>query len=214
MSVRTVVREYLLILLGSVLYAVSTVLFIFPKHLILGGTSGISVILTACLPFSPGTILTVINFALLVLAFLILGRDMAIKTTVGSVLTTLSITVLEKPLSALVLPIANPYVSALIGAALIALASGIMFYVDSGSGGTDIVALIVRKFSKMKIGRALFLTDVAIVLAGGLLSAPSVLLGSALGFLVKVLGIDAVIWAIRATRLNIKTQGREDKNAG
>lgn len=57
-----IVKEYLLILLGSVLYAASTVLFIFPNTLLLGGISGISVILEAFLPFSPGIILMVINF--------------------------------------------------------------------------------------------------------------------------------------------------------
>jgi uncharacterized membrane protein YczE len=154
-------------------------------------------ILTAFLTFSPGTILTVINFSLIVLAFLLLGRDMAIKTLVGSILTTVFIMVLEKPLTFDVPPLANAYVSSLIGAALIAVASGIMFYVDSSSGGTDILALIVQKFSRLQIGKALLVTDVLIVLIGGLVSDRTILFSSASGFLVKVLGIDAVIWCIR-----------------
>ena len=65
--------NYCLIILGSILYAVATVAFIFPHSLLLGGTSGISVILNAYIPFSPGTILMVINFLLIVAAFIILG---------------------------------------------------------------------------------------------------------------------------------------------
>ncbi len=72
------VAIYSLITLGSVLYAIGTVLFIFPNQLLLGGTSGISVILEAYIPFSSGTILTIINFALIILALFILGRDMAV----------------------------------------------------------------------------------------------------------------------------------------
>lgn len=204
MNRRVILREYLLILLGSLLYAVSTVLFIFPQQLLLGGTSGISVILTAAFDVSPGTILTVINFALIILAFLILGRDMAIKTLVGSILTTLSITVLEKPLTLDSPLIANPYLSSLIGAAIIAVASGIMFYVDSSSGGTDVIALILQKFSKMQIGKALLVTDVLIVLVGGLVSERVILFSSAAGFLVKVLGIDAVIGIIQKIRSHRK----------
>ena len=204
MNLRVILREYSLILSGSLLYALSTVLFIFPQQLLLGGTSGISVILTAVLKFSPGTILTVINFALIILAFLILGRDMAVKTLVGSILTTLSITVLEKPLTFDTPLISNPYLSSLVGAAIIAVASGMMFYVDSSSGGTDIVALIVQKFSKMRIGKALLVTDILIVLIGGLLSERVILFSSAMGFLIKILGIDAVIGIIRKIRFHRK----------
>ena len=204
MNLRVILREYSLILSGSLLYALSTVLFIFPQQLLLGGTSGISVILTAVLKFSPGTILTVINFALIILAFLILGRDMAVKTLVGSILTTLSITVLEKPLTLDTPLISSPYLSSLVGAAIIAVASGMMFYVDSSSGGTDIVALIVQKFSKMQIGKALLVTDILIVLIGGLVSERVILFSSAMGFLIKVLGIDAVIGIIRKIRLHRK----------
>ena len=188
--------EYLLIILGSVFYAASTVLFIFPHSLLLGGTSGISVILTYVLDFSPGTIITVINIALILLAFLLLGKDMAIKTLIGSTLTTLFIGILEKPLSFEQPLVQNPYIAAFIGAAIIAVASGMMFYVDSSSGGTDIVALIVQRFSKLHIGKALLVTDILIVIIGGLLADKQILISSFLGLLTKTLGIDAVIYCI------------------
>ena len=191
------VMEYAWIVLGSVLYAVSTVLFIFPKGLLLGGTSGISVILEAFLPFSPGTILMVINFALIVLAFAMLGREMAVKTLVGSVLTTLFVGLLERPLTVEKPLIDNVYLSAAVGAAIIALASGIMFWVDSSSGGTDVIALIVKKFWHIQIGKALLLTDVLIVLVGGALAGLPLLLSSFMGLLIKTLGIDAVIACIK-----------------
>ena len=148
-------KDFFLIFTGSVLYAVSTVLFIFPHKLLLGGTSGISVILESFIPFSPGNILMVINFSLLLLAFLLLGKGMAVKTLIGSVLTTLFIGSFEKLFVSESYLISNPFLSALAGAAVIAVASGIMFYIDSSSGGTDIVALIVQKFSSIRIGRAL-----------------------------------------------------------
>lgn len=81
------ISSYLFIVIGSALYSLGTVLFIFPHSLLLGGTSGISVILNAYLPFSPGTILMIINFLLLLLAFIVLGTSMAVKTFVGSTLT-------------------------------------------------------------------------------------------------------------------------------
>lgn len=149
------IREYLLIILGSAFYAISTVLFIFPHSLLLGGTSGISVILNFFLTFSPANILMVINFSLVIVAFLILGKSMGLKTLVGSSLTTVFVGVFEKILNFKEPIIQNQYVSAVIGAVIIAIASGIMFYVGSSSGGTDVIALIIQKFSNAKIGKSL-----------------------------------------------------------
>ena len=59
------------------------------------------------------------------------------------------------------------------------------------------MALIVQKFSRLQIGRALLATDVLIVIVGGLLSGYTLLLSSGLGLLVKTFGIDAVIGAIK-----------------
>ena len=192
-----ILLECLLIIIGSATYALSTVVFIFPHGLLLGGTSGISVILTRALPFSPGMILMAINFALIILAFALLGREIAFKTLVGSVLTTVFVGIAEKAVSSESILIPNAYISALVGAAVIAVASGVMFYVDSSSGGTDIVALIVKKYSGIRIGRALLVTDILIVLIGGLLSGILLLISSALGLIVKTFGIDLVINTVK-----------------
>ena len=143
------IKVYLLILFGSFLYGASTVLFIFPHSLLLGGTSGISVILESFLHVSPGKILFVINMGLTVLAFLLLGKEMGVKTLVGSVFTALFIGILEEEWVFDAPIIANSTLSSAVGAAIIAIASGVMFYVDSSSGGTDVIALIIKKYSNI-----------------------------------------------------------------
>ncbi len=199
-NIKKLIIELLCIVLGSVLYAVSTILFIFPQKLLLGGTSGISVILEEFLPFSPGTILMVINFLLILLAFIILGKSMAFKTLIGSVLTTVFIGVFEEIIVFQNPLIESPYLSASIGAVIIAVASGVMFYVDSSSGGTDIIALIVRKFSHIDIGKALLITDILIVLVGGGISGWVILFSSLLGLFIKTMGIDFVISLIKKAK--------------
>lgn len=185
--------EYLLILSGSLLYAVGTVLFIFPNGLFLGGTSGISVILTALIDNTPGAIFTVMNTALLLLALIVLGKGMALKTFIGSAATTLFISILDGLCAGKAALLTSPLLSAVVGAAIIAVASALMFYVGSSSGGTDIIALIIQKFSGIQIGKALLLTDVLIVVIGGVVSGLSVALSSFLGLLIKTLGIDLLI---------------------
>ena len=139
----------------------------------------------------------VINSFLIILAFILLGREMGIKTLVGSVLTTVFIGVMELLMDCESVIISNPYLSAAIGAGIIAVASGIMFYVDSSSGGTDVIALIIKKYSNIKIGKALLVTDVLIVIAGGMISGFSVFFCSFMGLLIKTLGIDLVIAMIK-----------------
>ena len=191
--------EYLLILIGSAVYALSTVIFIFPHSLLLGGTSGVSVILNSFISFSPGKILVAINILLIILAFIFLGKSMAIKTLVGSLLTTVFVGLFEELFAFSEPIVGSMLLSSVIGASLIALASGIMFYVDSSSGGTDIIALIIKKFSSLQIGKALLVTDVLIVIVGGALSGFGLFICSFVGFLIKTLGIDAIISVIKKT---------------
>ena len=194
------VLNYLFIIIGSIFYAMATVLFIFPHSLLLGGTSGISVILNAYLSFSPGTILVIINCSLLAAAFVILGKEMAVKTFVGSTLTTFFVGLFEKIFGESAVLISDIYLSAVIGALIIAIASGIMFYSNSSSGGTDIIALIVKKYSNINIGRALLITDFMIVIVVGFLSGYIILISSFIGLIIKTFGIDFVIDLINKMR--------------
>ncbi|MBQ8910381.1 MAG: YitT family protein [Oscillospiraceae bacterium] len=192
MRVKTL-KEYMVILLAGILYAFSTHFYIFPFGLFLGGTSGISVILYHFMPFAPGIILMMINIVLLALAFLLLGKDMAIKTFIGSLVTTVAIGGLEILFPSPTPMIPNIYISGIVGAILISAASASLFYVRSSSGGTDIAALIVNKYTKMNIGKALLYTDILIVVVGGILSGFSVAAASVTGLLIKTFGIDWII---------------------
>lgn len=205
------IRSYLFIIVGSILYGLGTVMFIFPANVLLGGTSGIAIIISRILPLTAGNVSVILNVCLIVVAFLVLGKAMAIKTFVGSALTTLFIGVFDIILRPLPFVTENVCASAVIGASVIAVASGIMFYVGSSSGGTDILALILKKYVNVNIGRALLITDILIVATGGVISGTVLLFRSCLGFLIKVLGIDIVISCIK--RAEARMRGRGLKSA-
>lgn len=183
-------KDMIFMLAGGALYAIATCFLIFPQSVILGGTSGISVILEYFIPLSAGSILALINVLLLVVAFLILGKGSAIKTFIGSIITTAAIKLIDMLFTFSEPPITNIYVSSVIGASLIALATALLVYVDSSSGGTDIIALIIKKFSKMNIGTALLVSDVLIVIVGGILSGWQIAIASVIGLFIKTFGVN------------------------
>ena len=184
------IHEYLLILVYSLLYALSTLLFVFPHSLLLGGTSGISVILESVTRLTPGSMLMAINTALIAVAFFLLGKEMGTKTLIGSLATSTFIGLLEPLLTFREAVIPNLFLSAFVGAGLIAIASSGLFYIKSSSGGTDVLALILRKYTGFQTGRALLITDILIVIVGGLLADQTLFLSSLMGLLVKTTGID------------------------
>jgi uncharacterized membrane-anchored protein YitT (DUF2179 family) len=196
--VRKTVKESLIIVIGSMLYAIATVLFIFPHSIVLGGTSGVAVLLNKLFPaLSPGTYSVAMNSLLIVLAFFVLVKTMATKTFVGSLFTTFFIGMAEKVFGQDIMLVSNICISSVIGGAVIAFASAIMFYVDSSSGGTDIVALIVRKYFTIDIGKALLITDCIILVAGGVMYGTVIFISSLIGLLIKTLGIDFIITQIK-----------------
>lgn len=190
-------KSALFILLGCIVYSLGTVCFIFPNGLLLGGTSGVSIILTSIWSITPGTMLSIINLTLLVVAFFVLGKGVAVKTLVGSIFTIFFISFLERVFAFEKPLIANNFHAAMIGAVLVAIASGLIFYVDASSGGTDIIALIVHKYWKINVGKALLITDFFIVVAGGVLSGWIIGLSSLIGLLIKTFGIDFVVSIIQ-----------------
>ena len=189
------------ICIGSLIYGFATNYFIFPHDVVLGGTSGLAVILNHIFAFSSGKWSVVLNVFIIILGLLTLGKEMAVRTLLGSIMTTVAIgafDALPHPSKAW---IENSIFSTILGCLLIALASGILFYVKSSSGGTDTIALIVQKYSSLHIGRCLFLTDVIIVVLGCIWSESTIIIASILGFLIKVFGIDFVVGRINKMRI-------------
>lgn len=192
------VYEALAIIFGSLIYAIGINFFIFPTEIVLGGTSGISVILSEFLPFSPVNILGGINFLLIIVAYIILGVASATKTLFGSFMTTFfGVVIGNMPWLSDAFLIENLYLSAILGALVIAFASAVLFFVNSSSGGTDIIALIIEKYSEINIGNSLLITDILIVIVGGMILGIEILIASIIGIIIKTQGINAFNYLIK-----------------
>lgn len=189
------VKEFLLLNLGTLLVIGGVYFFKFPNHFSAGGVSGISIVLGQVIPgASPGTIVFVINMALLMVGFLFLGKRFGVKTVYSSVLMSAGIWVLEwlVPLSA---PLTDePLLELIFAVSLPAFGSALLFNMEASTGGTDIIAMLFHKYGKIdNIGRALFVTDFFVTVAAAFVFGIKTGLFSFLGLMIKSLMIDMVI---------------------
>lgn len=192
-KVRRTIIDYALITAASLILVVGVYFFKFPNHFSFGGVTGMAVVLSAVTPFTAGTLNFVINMLLLVFGFIFLGKSFGIKTVYVSILTSVGLSVLEKmyPMSK---PLTNEPVLELIFAIVLpAVSSAILFNIGASGGGTDILAMILKKYTPVNIGTALFLVDLLITVAACFIFDAQTGLCSLCGLLAKSLVIDSAI---------------------
>ena len=194
------IREYLMITASTLIIAVGIYFFKFPNNFTFGGVSGLSVVLGKVTPFSPATSNFVLNLVLVVIGFGFLGRSFGVKTVYASILLSVSVSLLEKvfPLSH---PLTNdPMLELIFAVTLPAFGSALLFHIGASSGGTDIIAMILKKYTSVDIGRALFFSDLLITLSAFFIFDIKTALFSFLGLLTKSLVIDSVIENINLSK--------------
>ncbi|GAA6513074.1 YitT family protein [Merdimmobilis hominis] len=187
-------REFLLLNLGILPVIIGVYFFKFPNNFSIGGVSGLSVVVAPFLPgISPGSLVFGINMALLVVGYLMLGKGFGIKTAYTSTVLSAGVWVLERifPMDG---PMTDePLLELIFAVMLPAIGSAILFRIDASTGGTDIVAMIVRKYTHMDIGQCLLASDILITLAAFFVFGPKTGLLSILGLSAKSIAVDAIM---------------------
>lgn len=188
------IKSFLLLNLGVLIISLGIHFFKYPNHFALGGVSGISVVLAALVPaWTPAVSALVINAVLLLLALLIFGKSFAGKTLYASALMSILLVLFEK-----VIPQTQPitdesFMELMIAILLSAFGSAILFNLEASSGGTDIIAMIIKKYTNADIGRALLVSDITIAIATFFIFDPKTGLLSTLGVLTKGIVVDSLI---------------------
>ncbi len=187
------IYEYIMFTIASIVMVIGIYFFKFPNHFSFGGVSGLSIVLSELLPQTPGYINLVINIVLLILGFVVFGKDFGVKTTYITLLVSFGPSILEhiQPMDGTLTN--QPVLELMFAIALPAFASAVFFNLGASSGGTDIVAMILKKYTKVDIGTALFMSDVFIVISACLVFNVETGLFSLVGLLAKSLVVDETI---------------------
>lgn len=190
---KEIFREYAIITAAILLLDIGVYFFKFTNNFSFGGVTGISIVLSRIFGGVASNYNLVINMVLLVLGFLFIGKSFGAKTVYASILSSGLISLMDKFI-ALDAPLTNEPVLELIFAILLpALSAAILFNINASGGGTDIIAMIVKKYTSFSIGWALFFIDFIIVIISCFVFDVQTGLFSLTGLLAKTLVIDDVI---------------------
>lgn len=196
--------ELLQLTAGAVLVALGVYFFKFPNHFSFGGVTGMAVIAAPYLPVSPADFSFLANLLLLGVGFAFLGKGFGLKTAYASLLNSALLSALDRlcPLSS---PLTDqPILELAFAIALPALGAALLFDIGASGGGTDVIAMILKKYSGIHIGKALFFSDLVFVLLGALVFGIETLLFSLAGLIIKALVIDNLIASMHQVKcLNV-----------
>ncbi|MBP1575481.1 MAG: YitT family protein [Oscillospiraceae bacterium] len=188
-----IVKEYALLTLASVLIIISTWLFKYPNNFTFGGITGLSIVLSRIFEVPASTLNLVMNAVLLVIGVAVLGKGFAGKTFYVTILSTVGLSALDK-IYPITTPLTDePVIELLFSVAIPAVASAILFNMDASSGGTDIVAMLLKKHTTLEIGTAIFAVDIIITLSAFVAFDFATGLYSVTGLMAKTLIMDGAI---------------------
>jgi len=158
--------NYSLILTGSFILAAGFVLFITPYKIVPGGVYGIAIIIHYMFNLPVGLTALSMDIPLTIIGIRVLGPRFGYKTVTGFLLTAVFVDGLTWLYGVEPLVPDEPLLSSIFGGVFVGLGLGLIFKSKATSGGTDIVAMIISKYTKLPVGQLLIYVDSAIVLAG------------------------------------------------
>ena len=141
-------------------------LFMSPNNLVAGGVSGFSLILKYFFGFNPSTIISIANILLIILSFLVLGKEKTKATILGSILFPIFVGLTEHFSTYISFKESEIILIAIFGGVLQGLGAGLIFKAGYSTGGTDILNMIVSKIFKISLGNSMFFTDGIIIIIG------------------------------------------------
>lgn len=197
---KNVIKEWIMIIIGTAITAAGVYFFMLPSNLTMGSASALAMIIASFVPLPVSAVTFIINAALLIVGFLLIGRDFGAKTVCTSALLPAFIRVYE---------VLFPNIESLTGEAfvdmvcyifVVGLGLGILFNCNASSGGLDIVAKLMNKYLRIELGKAMALSGMAVAVSGVFLYDVKTMVISVLGTYMGGIVMDHFIFGMNIKR--------------
>lgn len=200
MKSKTVLREFALITLGTAIIAAAVFFFMQPAHLAMGSVAGLAVVLEQFLPLSVAAISMIVNVALLLLGFLLIGREFGARTVYTSLLLPVFLWLLELCFPENTSLTNDAFVDMVCCLFVVSFGQSILFSQNASSGGLDIVGKILNKFFRVNIGKAIAAVGMAVALSSALVYDKKTVVLSVLGTYLSGIVLDYFIFGTNTKR--------------
>lgn len=186
--------DYIMITIGVLIVALATHLFFIPNNFVVGGISGLAIVINALIPkLGIGLIMVILNIILFTLGFLTIGKQFGTKTIYSSFLLSGFVWLLE-----FFFPIDGPliedqFVQLILAIVVTAFGMALVFRHDASTGGTDITAKILNKYFYIDLGKGVLISDIAVTLVAFFAFDLTVVIYGLVGIFLNGLIIDFIL---------------------
>ena len=163
---RWLIKRGIYLILGLFIFSFGFSFFLSPNNLVFGGVSGLSITIREVFGIDTSLFVLIVNLLLLLLSFLILGKEKTLCTILGATLLPFFMKITDLISEQIDVGNIELLVSAIFGGVLTGIGLGLVYKGGFTTGGTDIVNQIVNKFFKIGTGKSMLLVDFTVVLSG------------------------------------------------
>lgn len=171
------------ILVGNLSIALGVAAFIVPNHIIMGGSTGISLVLEYAFGADLATSVFILNMLFFILGAWTLGRKFALTTIASSILYPILLALLQR-LPGIQSLTGNELLAAIFAGLLLGVGIGLIVRQGASTGGTDIVAMALNKFTHLSVALLLYVVDFIVLGMQAFLSQPEQILYGVLSLLI------------------------------
>ncbi|KXS40811.1 MULTISPECIES: YitT family protein [unclassified Candidatus Frackibacter] len=183
------VYDYIGITIGSILTAMSLVMFLVPNKIAAGGVSGIATVLFYIFNWPVGLTMLAINIPLFFTGVRVLGVTFGIRTLYSILVLSLATDYLSPYLKTLT---HDPLLAAIYGGVFAGVGLGIVFKFKATTGGTDLVARLLNHYFGFSIGKGLLMIDFLVITFAGVVFSAELALYALIGLFITSKAIDLV----------------------
>jgi uncharacterized membrane-anchored protein YitT (DUF2179 family) len=188
------------------LIALTARIFIVPNNFTLGGVAGLSILTSTFVTNVPVSIIMLfLNIFIILLGWVFLGKDIAIKSSYGAITISLMLYVLETFIPIIGTVTDETLLELFIAVFLYGIGAAILISSGGSAGGTEIVARIFNKIFKIKITVAFLIIDFTIVSMSFIIFDTTIFLLSMFGVIVRIIILDFIIEALNVSKIIVIT---------
>ena len=165
MKVFETIKDYAIITFATVWVATAVFFLLIPSQTAVGGITGLAIVLSNIIPLSVSTISLIMNIILLILSFILLGKEFGIKTVYTSILTPVIVGVYERIFPNNQSLTGSSFMDVVLYCFFVGIPLAMLFNRNASSGGIDIVAKILNKLFRMDLGSALSIAGTCVAIS-------------------------------------------------